>query len=179
MGEPAHPRSLTRALAVRTHAVWKWTKGQTKNQTSSPTGWLRMHIWRMSLWRAKSTIIWWDGLILCFMWLLSRYGKKYWHFYNFMKSNGFISIIFLDWKTAYLRTETLLNPLLVHVIGFSHAKFQVPTETTSFTSLYGIHPQLSITCRKTHSTSSWCFHSKKSHRNFIIYPFFGTINGPV
>ena len=32
-----------------------------KNQTSSPTGWLRMRDWRMSLRRTKSTIISWDG----------------------------------------------------------------------------------------------------------------------
>ena len=35
--------------------------GPTKNQTSSPTGWLRMHVWRMSLRRTKNTIISWDG----------------------------------------------------------------------------------------------------------------------
>ena len=29
------------------------------NQTSSPTGWLRMHVWRMSLRRTKSVIISW------------------------------------------------------------------------------------------------------------------------
>ena len=56
-GEPADPRSLTRAFAVRTHAVWKLTKGSTKNRTSSPTGWLCMRVRRMSLWRTKSTII--------------------------------------------------------------------------------------------------------------------------
>ena len=32
-----------------------------KNQTLSLTGWLRMHVWRMSLLRTKSTIISWDG----------------------------------------------------------------------------------------------------------------------
>ena len=32
-------------------------KGQTKNQISSPTGWLRMHVWRLSLRRTKSAII--------------------------------------------------------------------------------------------------------------------------
>ena len=35
--------------------------GRTKNQTSSPTGWLRMHVWRMCLRRRKSAIISWDG----------------------------------------------------------------------------------------------------------------------
>ena len=58
---PAHPRSLARAIAVRTHEVWKKTKGLTKNQTSSPTGWLCMRVWRMSLRRTKSAIISWDG----------------------------------------------------------------------------------------------------------------------
>ena len=37
-------RSLARAFAVRTHEVWKQTKGRTKNHTSSPTGWLRMRL---------------------------------------------------------------------------------------------------------------------------------------
>ena len=32
-----------------------------QNQTSSPTWWLRMRVWRMSLRRMKSTIISWDG----------------------------------------------------------------------------------------------------------------------
>ena len=36
-------------------------KGLTKSLTSSPTGWLRMNVWRMSLQRTKSTIISWDG----------------------------------------------------------------------------------------------------------------------
>ena len=34
---------------------------QTKNQTFSPTGWLRMRVWRMSLRRMKSTIISWHS----------------------------------------------------------------------------------------------------------------------
>ena len=38
-------------------------KGLTKNQTSSPTGWLCMRVWRMSLRRTKSMIISWDGSI--------------------------------------------------------------------------------------------------------------------
>ena len=29
-GEPAHLRGLARAFAVRTHEVWKYTKGPTK-----------------------------------------------------------------------------------------------------------------------------------------------------
>ena len=56
-GEPAHPCSLDRAFAVHTHKVWKQTKGRTKNQTSSPTGWLHMNIWRKSFRRTKSAII--------------------------------------------------------------------------------------------------------------------------
>ena len=42
--------------------IWygsRWSP--TKNQTSSPTGWLCMCVWRMSLRRTKSTIISWDG----------------------------------------------------------------------------------------------------------------------
>ena len=37
-------RSLARTFAVCTHKVWKQTKGPTKNQTSSPTGWLTAHV---------------------------------------------------------------------------------------------------------------------------------------
>ena len=41
---------------------------QPKNQTFSPIGWLRMCVWRMSLWRKKSAIIsWWAGSnLICF-----------------------------------------------------------------------------------------------------------------
>ena len=60
-GKLVHPRSLTRAVAVHTHEVRKKTKGPTKNQTSSPTRWLHMCVWRISLWRTKSKIISWDG----------------------------------------------------------------------------------------------------------------------
>ena len=42
------------------------TKGPTKNQTSSPTGWLRMRVWRMSLRRTKSAIISWAGSFVHF-----------------------------------------------------------------------------------------------------------------
>ena len=54
-------------LAVRTHKVWKETKGPTKNQTFSPTGWLSMSVWKMSLRRTKSTIHSWDGSV-DFLW---------------------------------------------------------------------------------------------------------------
>ena len=43
--------------AIHTHVIWKQTKGSTKYQTSSPTGWLCMRVWRMSLWRTKSTTV--------------------------------------------------------------------------------------------------------------------------
>ena len=62
-GEPAHPRSLARASAVRTHEIWKWTKIPTKNQISSLTWWLHMPVWRMSL-RKTSAIISWDGPLI-------------------------------------------------------------------------------------------------------------------
>ena len=39
--EPGHPRSLARAFAVRTHEVWEYSKGPTKNQTSSH--WMAAH----------------------------------------------------------------------------------------------------------------------------------------
>ena len=51
-----HIRALARAFPVHKHQVWKKTKDQTKNQISSSTGWLRMHVWRTSLRRMKSAI---------------------------------------------------------------------------------------------------------------------------
>ena len=44
--------------------TWSMEVGEgsdKKNQTPSPTGWLRMRVWRMSLRRMKSAIISWDG----------------------------------------------------------------------------------------------------------------------
>ena len=70
-GEPVHLRSLVRAFAVRTHEVSKWMKGPTKNQTSNSTGWLRMHVWRMSLRRTKRAIISWRGSFYQNPWSIS------------------------------------------------------------------------------------------------------------
>ena len=39
----------------------------TKNHTSSPTGWLRMRVWRMGLRRPKRAIISWHGSFACFI----------------------------------------------------------------------------------------------------------------
>ena len=41
-GDPAHPRSLARAFAVREHEIWKLTKGPTKNRISRPY-WMTAH----------------------------------------------------------------------------------------------------------------------------------------
>ena len=41
--------------------VWKYMKGPTKHQTSSPTRWRHMRVGRISLQRRKSTIISWHG----------------------------------------------------------------------------------------------------------------------
>ena len=38
-------------------------KGPTKNQMSSLIGWPHVYVWKMSLWRTKSSIISWDGSI--------------------------------------------------------------------------------------------------------------------
>ena len=54
-------RACASAFAVRTHEEWKQMEGLTKNQTSSPTRWLHLRIWRMSLRRTKSAIISWAG----------------------------------------------------------------------------------------------------------------------
>ena len=79
LGKPVHPRSLARAFAVRTHEVWKYTKGQTKNETSSHTGWLRMRVWRMSLRRTESSIhvISWAGSNIAFN-IVIRSLIKHW-----------------------------------------------------------------------------------------------------
>ena len=55
-----HRRPAKAQASLHILTVWpepSLTNSPTKNQTSSPTGWLRMRIWRMSLWRTKSTII--------------------------------------------------------------------------------------------------------------------------
>ena len=52
-GEPAHHCSHTWTMEV--------DEGKTKKQTSSPTVWLRMHIWKMNLRRTKSAKISWIG----------------------------------------------------------------------------------------------------------------------
>ena len=48
-------------------AHMKYGSRRRANQTSSPTGWLRMHVWRMSLRRMKSTIISWHGSFVRFL----------------------------------------------------------------------------------------------------------------
>ena len=69
---PAKAQASLRIRAVLpepslfTPEVWKQTKGPTKNQTSGPTGWLCMRIWKMSLRRMKSTIISWDSSFVFF-----------------------------------------------------------------------------------------------------------------
>ena len=56
-------RTSTHKMSQSLRCLHTWsmkqTKGPTKNQTHSPTGWLR--VWRMSLRRTKSAIISWDG----------------------------------------------------------------------------------------------------------------------
>ena len=51
-------------------------KGPTKNETSSPTVWLRMQVWRMSLRRTESAIISWNGS------LVSTYAPDEWDPFN-------------------------------------------------------------------------------------------------
>ena len=68
-------RSLRRACAsaqsrqgLRCSYTWRMEVDERSNKKvkhldppPSPTGWLRMRVWRMSLRRTKSTIISWDG----------------------------------------------------------------------------------------------------------------------
>ena len=90
----------------RTHEAWKYTKGPTKNQTSSPTGWLRMRIWRMSLRRTKSAIISWHGS-------------------NVLLTN-FSDFQFLSYKTKLYNYGILpclhLAHCWQHIVGPDHAK---------------------------------------------------------
>ena len=62
---PATAQKSLCICAVSPEPLHTWSvevdEGSDKNQTSSPTGWLLMHVWRMSLWRMKSAIISWDG----------------------------------------------------------------------------------------------------------------------
>ena len=68
-------QSRHRAFAVRTHNVCKSTKGPSKNQISSATGWLRMRVWGMSLRRTKSTLISWH--LWCQILFANWYNSKY------------------------------------------------------------------------------------------------------
>ena len=77
-GETTHPRSITRAYAVRTHEVWKKTKGPTKNQISGPTRWLRMRVWKMSLRRTKSVLISLDDSIYSWHWEEEKTNDTLW-----------------------------------------------------------------------------------------------------
>ena len=81
-GELAHPRNLTRDFAVHTYEVWMETKSPTTNQTSSPTGLLSMHVWRMSLQRTKSTIISWDGSNYCQITTISVSLAQFFFFFS-------------------------------------------------------------------------------------------------
>ena len=67
-----------------------------KNQTTSPTGWLHMRVWRMSLRRTKSTVISRDGsnTILQYSW------KR--------KSNGYSRSKTEDWMT--MLTNLIIEP---------------------------------------------------------------------
>ena len=67
-------RSLAKAFAVRTHEVWNKMKGPTKIQTSSPTGWLCIHVWRLSLWWMKRAIISWHGSLM-FIFIVLSHGR--------------------------------------------------------------------------------------------------------
>ena len=67
-----YQRRLRRACAsahsrqsLRCSHTWSMEvdEGSHQNQTSSPTGWLRMRIWRMSSRRTNSTMISWAGSI--------------------------------------------------------------------------------------------------------------------
>ena len=68
---PAKAQASLRIRAVsREPSLFAHMKsGSRRNQASSPTGWLRMRVWRTSLRRTKSTIISWHGSInqLCVM----------------------------------------------------------------------------------------------------------------
>ena len=59
-----HIRAVLLEPSVFAHMKYgsSW-RVRPKNQTSNPTGWLCMRIWRMSLQRTKHTIISWDGSI--------------------------------------------------------------------------------------------------------------------
>ena len=45
-GKPAHPRSLARDFAVRSHDIGNWKKLETKSWRSGPTELLRARVWR-------------------------------------------------------------------------------------------------------------------------------------
>ena len=62
----------------------------TKNQTCSPTGWLCMRVWRMSLKRTKSAIISWDGSVNGWITAINQVLMLIYHFLE-----GCLPIFFL------------------------------------------------------------------------------------
>ena len=54
-------RAVSPEPSLFAHMSMEVDEGSTKNQTSSPTGWLRMCVWRMRLRNTKSTVIPWHG----------------------------------------------------------------------------------------------------------------------
>ena len=89
-------QSLARDFAVRTHEVWKYTKGQTKTQISSSTGWLRMRVWRISLRRTKSAQTSWVG-----SYNVPKVIPKYWATEKFVTFKNAFSVEIRNKKKMY------------------------------------------------------------------------------
>ena len=72
----AHSFSPQTRQSLRCSHTWNMEVDEGSDQTSSPTGWLRMRVLRLSLRRTKSAIISWDGSIEFFRkhWIRGRSG---------------------------------------------------------------------------------------------------------
>ena len=114
-------------------------KGPTKNQTSSPSGWLCMRIWRMSLRRMKSTIISGAGSDILYierntdfmMFLLSDFSKTYLSFSGTYLS--FFQNLFFFFRNLFVKinfmfccadTHLSLNAVLIFAFQMILLSFQ-------------------------------------------------------
>ena len=140
-------------------------RGQTKNWTFSPTGWLRMRVWRMNLWWMKSTIISWCGsdepdhskTCLCHMWttdanqpaylqshhlfyLLPRLYNAYRHYIqNFNIQPSFCSWFVLTWSQT---SEDRFSSDMVQICicgCLIRNKVDYLSDCTSFKGLVSVH----------------------------------------
>ena len=99
-----------RAVSQEPSLFAQMMKCPTKNQTSSPTGWMQMPVWRMSLQRTKSTIIAWHGSFSLFDILITVYTVyqsvcNFWTHYCVIKHSNF-----MIWAALWQNQQNNVRP---------------------------------------------------------------------